>query len=213
MPSCPQCDRELLPDSAFCVECGHKLGGTPSPSWGLREVGLALVGLVGLGLFYRGVFPPKVAAPTPTAAPSSPSPTAIPVSLPTLTPVSTPESTPVTPEVTILYRVQEDLDGDGNLETAQVVALDGNPQPNSNSRKVLRIYAMGGRMSFESEAFEEPFHTDLDHLAEKPEEKAGLWVVKGEGYPRLRMIFATRSGNYVDYRFDGQNYDLAGMGD
>jgi len=112
-----------------------------------------------------------------------------------------------------LYDLRADLNGDGQRERAQVVALDRNPEPNSSSRKVLRIYDQAGALKFESEPFEEPFHTDLDSSAEHEEEKAGLHLVPGGRFPRLRLIFTTRSGNFVDFQFDGHHYVLAEIGD
>ena len=112
-----------------------------------------------------------------------------------------------------LYELQSDLNGDGSRERAVVVALDGNPEPNAPSRKALRIYDSAGNLQFESEPFEEPFHTDLDSTAEHAQEKAGLHLVETKSYPRIRLIFTTRSGNFVDFRFDGQGYVLAEVGD
>lgn len=112
-----------------------------------------------------------------------------------------------------LYELQADLDGDGQRERAQVVALDRNPEPNASSRKVLRISDQAGVVKFESESFEEPFHTDLDSTAEHAEEKAGLHLLPDRRFPRLRIIFTTRSGNFVDFQFDGRQYVLAEMGD
>ncbi len=113
----------------------------------------------------------------------------------------------------ILFQVDQDLNGDRTQESARVVALDHNPEPNSSSRKVLRIYGSDGRLQFQSEPFEEPFRTDLDSTAEKSEEKAGLRLLVGTSYPRIRLIFATRSGNFVDFQFNGKEYVLAEIGD
>lgn len=112
-----------------------------------------------------------------------------------------------------LYHAQADLNGDGQPESVEVVVLDGNPTPNSASTKVLKILSADGKLLFQSERFEEPFHTDLDHLAESPEQTSGLHIVAGRPYPRIRLIFATRSGNFVDFHYDGRGYSLAEVGD
>ena len=70
-----------------------------------------------------------------------------------------------------------------------------------------------GTLQFDSEPFEEHFHTDLDSIAESADQKSGLHVLVGSKYPRIRLIFATRSGNFVDFQFDGRNYVVAEFGD
>lgn len=128
-------------------------------------------------------------------------------------PVTIATPTPTPPETVILYQADQDLNGDQQAESVQVIALDNNPDANAPSKKILRIYGADGSLQFASETFEEPFHTDLDSLAESPEEKAGLRILPGSKYPRIRLIFATRSGNFVDFQFDGRNYVLAEVGD
>lgn len=115
----------------------------------------------------------------------------------------------------MLYQVQKDLDGDGQMELARVVSLDGKSAPESQARKQLQILSVRGDLRYVSEPFEEPFRTDLDHLAEGPEGKAGLHVLGGgsSGYPKLRLLFAPCSGNFVDFHYNGQQFELAGMGD
>jgi hypothetical protein len=117
-----------------------------------------------------------------------------------------------TPEC-ILYQMNHDLNGDGQSESAQIVALDNNPEPNAASRKVLRIQDAHGSLQFESEPFEEPFHTDIDSVAESAQEKAGLHLLPGSPFPRIRLIFASHSGNFVDFHFNGKEYVLAEIGD
>ena len=123
------------------------------------------------------------------------------------------EPTPARTELPALYELQSDFNGDGSPERAMVVALDHNPEPNAPSRKALRIFDGAGALQFESAPFEEPFHTDLDSTAEQDGEKAGLHLVPAKRFPRIRLIFASRSGNFVDFQFDGQHYVLAEMGD
>lgn len=125
----------------------------------------------------------------------------------------TPSPKPSAVRESVLYQIAHDLNGDRQSESARIVALDHNPEPNSSSRKALRIYGPDGKLQFESEPFEEPFHTDTDSLAESPEEKTGLHVVAGSSHPRLRLIFTTRSGNFVDFQFNGKTYVLAELGD
>lgn len=114
----------------------------------------------------------------------------------------------------VLYQSQGDLDGDGQPEVARVVSLDGNSAPDSQARKQLQILSSRGDFRFVSEPFEEPFRTDLDHLAEDSQGKAGLHVLKSSsGYPKIRLLFAPCSGNFVDFHYNGQQFELAGMGD
>ena len=177
-------------------------------------------------MLWKGISGLPSATPVPTAtSPSSPAPTvATPVATPVVTPTpqaSVEQATPVSPPTpsptplaeVVLYQLERDLNGDGQPESARVIALDRNPEPNSDSRKVLQILNSNGALQFASEPFEEPFHTDLDSIAESADQKSGLHVLEGSKYPRIRLIFATRSGNFVDFQFDGHNYVVAEFGD
>lgn len=112
-----------------------------------------------------------------------------------------------------LYRKQADLNGDGSSETVEVIVLEDNLQPNAATPKVLKILSASGSLLFQSEKFEEPFRTDLDSIAEAPDQVCGLHLIAGNPYPRIRLIFTPRSGNFVDFGYDGKEFGLAGLGD
>ncbi len=90
----------------------------------------------------------------------------------------------------------------------------GKPNLAPTARKQFQILSGQGDLRFVSEPFEEPFHTDMDDLAESPEGKAGPHILAGSSeYPRIRLIFTARSGNFVDFHFNGQQFELAEIGD
>lgn len=225
---CPKCQASLPADTQFCVACGCSLKSAPfsstapgSAPW-LRNASLVAVAVLGVCMLWKGISGLPPATPVPTATPSS-SPAATvaaplatptpPASLEPDTPVSPTTPSPTPPADVVLYQLERDLNGDRQPESARVVALDRNPEPNSDSRKVLQILDGNGALQFASEPFEEPFHTDLDSIAENADQKCGLHVLEGSTYPRIRLIFAPRSGNFVDFQFDGHTYVVAEIGD
>ncbi|MBT9584547.1 zinc ribbon domain-containing protein [bacterium] len=224
---CPKCQSSLVADAKFCVGCGFSIHSDPPSSaaplspW-LRKASLAVVAVLGVYMLWKGISGLPVATSVPTATSSfiptatvapplaTPAPQA---SLELASPVSQVTPSPTPPADVVLYHLERDLNGDQQPESARVVALDRNPEPNSDSRKVLQILDGNGVLQFASEAFEEPFHTDLDEIAESADQKSGLHVLEGSKYPRIRLIFAPRSGNFVDFQFDGLHYVVAEFGD
>ncbi len=211
-------------------------GGSRARWWGAGLVGLLMLGTGLRQWLWTPAQPtasPTVTAPAvPAAQPTAPAPPAVdqptPSSSPTAAEESTPASSPIPAEeftpssspipasqsATVLYQSEHDLDGDGSPELARVVSLEGVSDPNSTARKQFQVLSPEGHLRYVSEPFEEPFHTDLDDLAESPEGKAGLHVLPGTSeFPRIRLIFAARSGNFVDFRFNGQQFELAEIGD
>ena len=224
MANCVHCGHPIPGEAAFCIECGKPRASAPAPPppasapQGSRAPWMtaAIVGMAILGGGLRQWWSrPAAPSPTPSAAVATTAPTPTPSPPPTTPPpeeVSSP--TPVSEQVTILYESERDLDGDGAPERARVISLEGNPEPNSSARKQFQILSAQGDLRFVSEPFEEPFHTDLDELAESPEGKAGLHFLPGNSqYPRIRLIFTARSGNFVDFHFNGQQFELADIGD
>lgn len=240
VPSCPRCHNQANQGDLFCVACGQDLRASvqvepaietepepapvpepapeperpvASPAGGSRLAALGgLLALAGIGLLgyaYRPGEPPSPSAsisvpstsPTPPTVEVTPEPPPI---LETATPTPTPTPTPV--REPILYQAEGDLNGDGQPEKATVVSLDG------KASKALRVYSQDGSLQFQSQSFAEPFDTSLDKLAENAGQKAGLHILAGQPYPRIRLIFASCSGNLADFQFDGRTYVLATSG-
>lgn len=111
-----------------------------------------------------------------------------------------------------LFQTRGDLNGDGSVETVRILSLVPGASADSSSDKRMEILAADGTVVFSSEVFQEPFRTDFDDMAETPEQKAGLHIVEGKRYPVIRVIFVCRSGNFADFQFNGQTYDLADVG-
>lgn len=234
MPNCVHCGQLLPEGAAFCIECGKPravatpaaeprvaspaVAGSRAPWWVAGLLGVAMMG-TGLRQWFSGPSnspspapPAPVATATDQGTPVVPPPVETPLPPPPPPPPEVPPAT--TPSLTVLYESEHDLDGDGREERVRVISLEANAEPNSASRKQLQILSPEGDLRFVSEPFEEPFHTDLDELAESTEGKAGLHILPGTSeYPRIRLIFAARSGNFVDFRFNGQQFELAEFGD
>ncbi len=113
-----------------------------------------------------------------------------------------------------LFQAEADLNGDGARETVKILALAPGALASSDCDKRMEILDASGAVVFSSPVFQEPFRTDLDDMAENPDQKAGLHVLEGsEGYPVIRVIFVCRSGNFADFQYNGQTYVLVGSGD
>ncbi|MFN8610666.1 MAG: hypothetical protein U0931_24205 [Vulcanimicrobiota bacterium] len=135
-----------------------------------------------------------------------------PSDLPAASPTTTPDVTPA--PIPVLYEVRGDLNGDGKPETVQVLGCDGQDRPDTDGHKQMRILSVDSETLFESETFQEPFHVDSDVYAQKTEERAGVHILsKGSGYPLIRLVFASASGNFVDFKFNGSRFVLAEIGD
>lgn len=114
----------------------------------------------------------------------------------------------------ILFVDQGDVNGDGRVEQVQIVSSDGNGDPTSSTPRRFRVVDDAGKTLFQTDDFTEPFLLDLDHLADHPANRAGIHVVKGSGrWPDIRIVFASASGNFVVFRFDGSTYRAVEAGD
>jgi hypothetical protein len=112
-----------------------------------------------------------------------------------------------------LFEAHGDLNSDGALETVRVLGLSPAAEANSDVDKQIEIADAGGSVLFRSEVFQEPFRTDLDDMAENPDQKAGLHILQSaQGFPVIRVIFVCRSGNFVDFQFNGQTYEVVTTG-
>jgi hypothetical protein len=112
-----------------------------------------------------------------------------------------------------LFEVRGDLNSDGAMETVRIVGMVPGAKANSDADKRLEILGIDGDVLFESKIFQAPFRTDLDDIAETPEQKAGLHILESsEGYPVVRVIFVCRSGDFFDLQFDGQAYVVVQYG-
>lgn len=107
----------------------------------------------------------------------------------------------------ILFEDQGDVNGDGRVEKVQIAASDGNGDPTTATPRRFRVVDESGLTLFQTDEFTEPFLPELDHLADQPWNRAGIHVVKGSGrWPEIRIVFASASGNFVVFRFDGSTY-------
>lgn len=114
----------------------------------------------------------------------------------------------------IVFRDTGDLDGDGQDEVAAVVADKPGSDPQAEEPRRLAILKSDGSVAFETPSFKEPFRPDLDNLADRPENTAGVHVVQGAGaHPDIRLVFAPASGNFVVFRYDGSTYQVVESGD
>lgn len=133
---------------------------------------------------------------------------------PTELPAPASSSTPTPGALPLLYEVTGDVNKDGRLEKIQVLGLDGQTQPDSDGNKQMLVLNSDSEVIFRSESFQEPFHLDSDVYAQKPEERAGVHILpQTSGYPIIRLVFASASGNFVDFKFNGAKFVLAEVGD
>ncbi|MGI5843128.1 MAG: hypothetical protein ACOX9B_02970 [Candidatus Xenobium sp.] len=118
------------------------------------------------------------------------------------------------PEIpVILFVDQADVNGDGRIEQVQIISSAGNSDPTVSAPRRFRVVDEAGKTLFQTEEFTEPFLVDLDELADHPANRAGIHVVKGSGrWPDIRIVFASASGNFVVFRFDGSTYQLVETG-
>lgn len=123
-------------------------------------------------------------------------------------------ASPLAPLNSLLFEARGDVNCDGSTETVRILSLVPGAQAKASSDKQLEILSSDGTVVFASERFKEPFRADLDDTAETPDQKAGLHILEGGGgYPVIRVIFVCRSGNFVDFRYNGHSYELAVVGD
>ncbi len=158
--------------------------------------------------------PPTAQQPTPEQDPpvADPSPTGTPDENPDQVEWGPSQQKPAHAD-TVLFEDRGDLDGDGQEETVQIVAVDGNPNCTTRTPRKLQILRLDGTTAFQTDSFTEPFLPDLDHLADRPWNRAGVHVVAGKSrYPEVRLVFASASGNYVVFRYDGQTWQVVDAG-